>query len=68
MEINSQERNKACFFEHLKAKDDDCFLLSFDCQKNLALLKISDQAAYYARQFYCYNLSVVRGLSYRLTK
>lgn len=51
------------FFEHLKKKDDDCLLLSFDCQKNLVLPKLTDQAAYYSRQIYCYNLTVVTGLS-----
>lgn len=38
-------------------------MLSFNCQKNLVLPKVSDQAAYYSRQFYCYNVSVVKGVS-----
>lgn len=51
------------FFEYLRKKPDDVFILSFDCQKNLVLPKITDQIAYYSRQLYCYNLSITRGVS-----
>lgn len=51
------------FFSHLKEKKRDCFLMSYDCQKNLVLPKVSDQQAYYSRQLYCYNLSVTKGVS-----
>lgn len=57
------KKKAKCFFDHLNKKPDKCFLLSFDCQKNLQLPKVSDQAAYYSRQLYCYNLTVVTGLS-----
>lgn len=51
------------FFERLRNKEYDCFLMSYDCQKNLVLPKVSDQQAYYSRQLYCYNLSVTKGIS-----
>lgn len=51
------------YFNYLQKKPDDCFILSFDIQKNLVLLKVSNQIAYYRRQLYCYNLAVVRGTS-----
>lgn len=57
------KKQAACFFEKLKEKPDDCLLLSFDCQKNLVLPKVSDQTAYYSRQLYCYNLALVSGIS-----
>lgn len=57
------QKQAKCFFDYLKDKPDDCFILSFDCQKNLVLPKLSDQIAYYSRQLYCYNLSVVKGIS-----
>lgn len=57
------KKQAQCFFEHLREKPPGCFLMSFDCQKNLVLPKVSDQIAYYSRQLYCYNLSVVKGLS-----
>lgn len=37
--------------------------LSFDCQKNLVLPKVPDQAAYYSRQFYLYNFTICEGTS-----
>lgn len=63
LKLQCHKREAKCFFEHLKQNPDDCYLLSFDCQKNLVLPKLSDQSAYYSRQFYCYNLSVVKGVS-----
>lgn len=57
------KKQAKCFFDHLKEKPDDCIIVSFDCQKNLVLPKVSDQIAYYSRQLYCYNLSVVTGIS-----
>lgn len=38
-------------------------VLSFDCQKNLVNTKVQDQIAYYSRQLYTYNFTVVRGSS-----
>ncbi|KAJ4447491.1 hypothetical protein ANN_09498 [Periplaneta americana] len=47
----------------LKEKPEDTITLSFDCQKNLSLPQILDQEAYYRRQTYLYNFSVVVGSS-----
>ncbi|CAH2102407.1 unnamed protein product [Euphydryas editha] len=59
----------AAFFDNLKEERDDLLVLSFDCQKNLPLPKIPDQATYYARQLYIYNFTVVIGSSsQKLTK
>lgn len=53
----------AAFFNYLKEDRDDLITLSFDCEKNLPLPKIPDQATYYARQLYIYNFTVVIGSS-----
>ena len=63
MKLELHKRQAQAFFQHLREKPPGCFLLSFDCQKNLVLPKVTDQSAYYSRQIYCYNLSVVKGLS-----
>ncbi|CAG4960948.1 unnamed protein product [Parnassius apollo] len=36
---------------------------SFDCQKNNPLPKVPDQSAYYSRQIYLYNFTIVQGSS-----
>ncbi|XP_039278564.1 uncharacterized protein LOC120350175 [Nilaparvata lugens] len=51
------------FYKKLQEKDNDILILSFDCQKNLALPKIPDQSTYYSRQFYFQNFTVVKGHS-----
>lgn len=38
--------------------------LSYDCQKNLVLPKVQDQAVYYARQIYLYNYTICHGTSH----
>lgn len=57
-----KKRAKA-FYELLKEKPDETLTMSFDCQKNLPLPKVPDQEAYYRRQMYLYNFSVVAGSS-----
>lgn len=49
------------FYVLLKEKRDDLITISFDCQKNQVLPKVPDQCAYYSRQLYKYNLTVVVG-------
>lgn len=50
------------FYEMLKKKEEPNVLkLSFDCQKNLPLPKVPDQAAYYSRQLYLYNFTICVG-------
>lgn len=51
------------FFEKLKEVSDGLKIFSFDCQKNLPLPKVPDQMAYYSRQLYFYNFTVVEGAS-----
>ncbi|CAH2207570.1 jg26512 [Pararge aegeria aegeria] len=52
------------FFLKLREENDDLLTLSFDCQKNLPLPKVADQAAYYSRQLYLYNFTAVIGSSH----
>lgn len=57
------------FFQKLKNKEDHVLCLSYDCQKNLVNPKIPDQIAYYSRQIYTFNFTIVQGSSKdKLTK
>lgn len=51
------------YFSLLREAEDGVAIYSFDCQKNQVLPKVPDQQAYYSRQFYIYNFTVVRGTS-----
>lgn len=51
------------FFKLLQVQKDDMITFSFDCQKNSPLPRIPDQSAYYSRQFYLYNFTIVQGSS-----
>lgn len=51
------------FFKLLQVQKDDMITFSFDCQKNSPLPPIPDQSAYYSRQFYLYNFTIVQGSS-----
>lgn len=51
------------FFNLLREEREDLIILSFDCQKNLVLPKVPDQSAYYSRQLYIYNFTIVQGSS-----
>lgn len=51
------------FYSLLKDKSEDVLILSFDCQKNQVLPKVPDQSAYYSRQLYKYNFTIVVGHS-----
>ncbi|CAH1986106.1 unnamed protein product [Acanthoscelides obtectus] len=54
-----------CFYELLKEvhADNEVVTSSFDCQKNLALPKIADQAAYFSMQLNFYHFAIVQGTS-----
>lgn len=52
-----------CFYTFLREHDEQTFSISFDCQKNQVLSKVSDQIAYYSRQLYIYNFTIVIGAS-----
>lgn len=51
------------FFKYLQENRDDILIITFDCQKNQVLPRVPDQSAYYSRQIYKYNLTVVLGNS-----
>jgi hypothetical protein len=51
------------FFKLLQEKAEDMITFSFDCQKNNPLPKVPDQSAYYSRQIYLYNFTIVQGSS-----
>lgn len=55
------------FYDILREQRSDLLTISFDCQKNLALPKVT--AAYYSRQYNFYNFTIVLGSSKaKLTK
>ncbi|KAI4455735.1 dna-directed rna polymerases i ii and iii subunit rpabc2 [Holotrichia oblita] len=57
------------FFDLLRENSNEIITLSFDCEKNLVLPKVPDQSAYYSRQLYMYNFTIVQGSSKsKLTK
>lgn len=51
------------FYSLLKEDKEDLLILSFDCQKNQPMPKVSDQITYYSRQLYLYNFTIVVGHS-----
>lgn len=61
--VHKLKLKAGAFYDILKKEKKNIIILSFDCQKNLVLPKIPDQSAYYSRQLYQYNLTVVRGHS-----
>lgn len=68
-QVRIHKLRAAAFFTYLKEGREDLITLNFDCQKNLPLPKIPDQATYYERQLYIYNFTVVVGSSVdKLTK
>lgn len=62
-EYTLHKKRADSFFSLLQTQNEDEITLSFDCQKNLVLPKIPDQAAYYSRQFYLYNFTICQGTS-----
>lgn len=50
------------FYKMLQEELPGLLIISFDCEKNLPLPKIPDQA-YYSRQLYLYNFTIVIGSS-----
>ena len=60
-ELRVHKLKSKCFYEYLREKKEFMLTLSFDCQKNQVLPKIPDQIAYYSRQLYMYNFTIVVG-------
>lgn len=52
------------FFNILQKQESDELILSYDCQKNLPLPKLPDQATYFSRQLYMYNFTICVGTSH----
>lgn len=63
MQKQIHKKRAKAFYSLLQEKPEETVTLSFDCQKNLPLPQIPDQEAYYRRQIYLYNFSVVVGSS-----
>lgn len=57
------KRRAKAFYKLLKERKPRTITLCFDCQKNMSLPKLSDQAAYFSRQLSLYNCGVVVGSS-----
>lgn len=51
------------FFKLLQEEKPEIETFSFDCQKNLALPKLPDQACYFSQQLNYYNFTIVNGSS-----
>lgn len=63
-ELKVHEMRANAFYGLLKTTEEGILTLSYDCQKNLVLPKVQDQAAYYARQLYLYNYTICQGSSH----
>lgn len=62
-ELRIHKLKAKSFYEYLREQKESMLTLSFDCQKNQVLPKIPDQIAYYSRQLYMYNFTIVVGSS-----
>lgn len=63
IESTIHKRRAKAFFEMLREEKPSMVTFSFDCQKNMALPKLPDQAAYFSRQISLYNFGMVQGSS-----
>lgn len=72
MAFQIHKKRAKAFFDFLRPpppQDDgseiisDRLILSFDCEKNLQLLRVPDSAAYYSRNVYLFNFTIVQGHS-----
>lgn len=62
-ELKIHKLRANAFYDFLREDKPDLKILTFDCQKNQILPKIPDQLAYYSRQLYIFNFTVVEGHS-----
>lgn len=62
-EMRLHKLKAKCFYEYLKERNESILTMSFDCQKNQVLPKVPDQIAYYSRQLYINNFTIVVGSS-----
>lgn len=63
LELKAHKARADKFYELLKEDSNNELVLSYDCQKNMPMPKIPDQAAYYKRQLYFYNFTICEGSS-----
>lgn len=63
IEMRVHKLKAKAFFNILKEEPPGVVQFSFDCQRNLVTPKLPDQIAYYSRQLYTYNCTVVQGSS-----
>lgn len=63
LELKTHKVRAERFYILLRENNESELVLSYDCQKNLVLPKIPDQAAYYKRQLYFYNFTICEGHS-----
>lgn len=54
------KRRAKAFYKLLKEENPNILTLCFDCQKNMAVPKLFDQAAYFSRQISFYNFGIVQ--------
>lgn len=64
IELEVHKKRGQMFFELLQNEEDGTITYSFDCQKNLIYPKLTDQAAYFLRQFYVSNFTMCLGSSH----
>lgn len=62
-ERNVHSMKAKAFYRCLQQNNPTMYTFSFDCQKNQVLPRVPDQSAYYSRQLYKYNLTIVEGHS-----
>ncbi|XP_063219813.1 uncharacterized protein LOC134529541 [Bacillus rossius redtenbacheri] len=54
----------SAFYSQIKERRTErTVVFTYDCQKNLVLPRVPDQAAYYSRQMFMYNFTMCRGHS-----
>ncbi|KAJ8875366.1 hypothetical protein PR048_023261 [Dryococelus australis] len=63
LQLKVHKKRAEVFYQILREEMESNITFSYDCEKNLALPKIPDQATYYARQLYLYNSTICQGSS-----
>lgn len=58
------KKRASMLYEWLKEDVEDTLTFSFNCQKNIVLPKLSDEAAYYLHKMYLYNFTLCQGNSH----
>ncbi|CAG5003198.1 unnamed protein product [Parnassius apollo] len=63
IQLRVHKKRAQTFFNYLKEDSPNVFILSYDCQKNMPLPKITDQNTYYSGQIYFFDFTIVAGSS-----